>query len=501
MKKLLVSRSFYVALSALVVMVVIAMAFGVGRQEKVELVTTAVETGPVRQLVSVSGIAEAKQTAELAFPTSGIVSTVEVQQGDVVTQGTVLVSLSVDALLADRADAVAALNRAIATRDELLAGPQAEARAATAETVALKNTTLNTVEATQADLVANARRALLSSGLTATSDDPEEESVAPIISGTYTCDEEGVYVMDMYSSGSDSGYSYKLSGLETGTYSASTEQASAFGNCGLRALFTSNSPYRNAVWTIEIPNPQSPLYVANRNAYNLAKTQAESAIEVAKQDLAQTKANATNSNAPARSEAVARASADIASANARIARIDAQLADRVIRAPFDGTVTQIDILPGETVGVTPVVTLLAESAFEVTARIPEIDIGKLLVGQTVEMVFDARSDTTLTGTIDFISLQATEIDGVAYYQATISLPEVPVWMRSGLNADIDIIISEVNDSLRIPKRFLIEDDGTYQVKSKIGEQLATSTVSVTLEGNDGYVAITGINAGDIIVAP
>jgi len=225
MKKLFMSRSLYVGIAILIVIGVVLMALGVGRQKEATLVTTTVETGSVRQLVSVSGIAEAEQTAELAFPTSGIVSAVNVNQGDVVTEGTILVTLSADALLADRADAVAALTRAVATRDELLAGPQTEARAATAESISLKNTSLNTIQATQADLVANARRTLLSSGLTATSDDPEEESVAPIISGTYTCDEEGTYIMDMYSSGANSGYSFRLSGLETGTFNASVEQA------------------------------------------------------------------------------------------------------------------------------------------------------------------------------------------------------------------------------------------------------------------------------------
>jgi HlyD family secretion protein len=501
MKTLLTSRSFYVVITAVIVVGVILMALGVGRQEEEALITTTVESGSVRQLVSVSGIAEAEQTAELAFPTSGIVSAVNVSQGDVVTQGTILVSLSADALLADRADALATLARAVATRDELLAGPQTEARAATAESVTLKNTSLETIQATQADLVANARRTLLSSGLTAASDDPEEESVAPVISGTYTCDQEGTYVMDMYSSGSNSGYSFRLSGLGTGTFNASIEQPTSFGDCGLRALFDDNSRYSNAVWEIEIPNKQSPLYVTNRNAYALAQTQAESAIEVATQDLAQTQANAISTNAPARSEAIARANADIASANARIARIDSQIADRILRAPFAGTITEIDILPGETVNTAPIVTLLAESDFEVTARIPEIDIGKLQLGQPVEMVFDTRTDVALNGTIDFISLKATEIDGVAYYEAVVGLPDVPTWMRSGLNADINIIINEARDSLRVANRFITESDGIYTVIRKTGEQTATTTIDITLEGNDGYTAITGVKAGDILVAP
>src|SRR6056297_485780 len=107
MKQLFLSRSFYIGVVVIILIGVTAMAFGVGQQAKKPQVTTVVETGPVRQLVSVSGIAEAEQTAELAFPVGGIVSAVNVSKGDTVEKGDVLITLSSDALAADRSDAVA----------------------------------------------------------------------------------------------------------------------------------------------------------------------------------------------------------------------------------------------------------------------------------------------------------------------------------------------------------------------------------------------------------
>jgi len=208
---------------------------------------------------------------------------------------------------------------------------------------------------------------------------------------------------------------------------------------------------------------------------------------------------AESSNAPARDEAIARANANIMSANARIARIDAQLADRTIRAPFGGTVTNIEILPGETVTTAPIVTILAAGDFELTARIPEIDIGILEVGQTVRAVFDARSQEILVGVVDFISLQATEIDGVAYYEAIITLEENPSWLRSGLNADIDIVVVEATDVLRVPRRFVTETDNETVVTILRGDASATTTVEVLLFGDDGYAAITGLEEGDTVV--
>jgi multidrug efflux pump subunit AcrA (membrane-fusion protein) len=236
-------------------------------------------------------------------------------------------------------------------------------------------------------------------------------------------------------------------------------------------------------------------------AYELAKTVSDSSIAVARQELQLAKASAINTNAPARSEAIVRANANITEAQARLARADSGLNDNILTAPFSGTVTDIDILAGETVGVEPIVTIVAPDAFEVIARVPEIDIGKLAINQRVEMVFDAKSDEVITGKITFISLQATEINGVAYYEATILPDQVPPWIRNGLNADIDIIFSEVVNTLRIPSRFLISDTSGFRVLKKNGEDVATTTIEVTLEGNDGFVAITGLIAGDTVVAP
>lgn len=501
MKKLLLSRSFYVAIAAAAIGFIIFMVVTVRSNQPIDYVTATVDRGSVQQLVSVTGVVEAEQSAELAFPTTGIVATVNVDKGDVVAAGDVLITLESRALQADRQDAFAGLARAVATRDELLAGPQSESRGATAGAVAFKATTLTTIRNTQTDLINNAYRTLLSTDLAAASDDPGEEAIAPTVSGTYTCAVEGRYTLETYSSGSNSGYSFRLSGLESGTYAVSSDQPVTMGDCGIQVLFNANSRYSNTTWTIDIPNKESARYITNRNAYTLAKTQAASAITIAEQDLELAEINAVSTNAPARSESVARANADIASANARIARVDAQIADRTIRAPFAGTITVIDSLPGETVGTTPVITLLAATDFELTARIPEIDIGKLALGQSVRTVFDAQPDALLPGSIEFISLQATEIDGVAYYEAIISLDDTPAWMRSGLNADIDIMIIHAADSLRVPSRFITQTDSGAQVRTKVGELVATTTVNVTLTGNDGFTAITGLNQGDIVVAP
>ena len=206
-------------------------------------------------------------------------------------------------------------------------------------------------------------------------------------------------------------------------------------------------------------------------------------------------------NASARSEVVAQQQAAVNEARAAVASIDAQIADRSIVAPFTGEIINVDIFPGETANTEPVITLLANTDFELTARIPEIDVTKVQPDQAAVVVFDAQPDTALAGNVTYISPLATEIDGVAYFESKITLAEAPTWLRSGLNADVDILVEEWVDTLRVPKRFIATEDDRHYVYLTEGEAVAKTEITVSFFGNDGYAAISGLTEGDIVTAP
>lgn len=502
MKQLLKKRHFYTIAAVTLIVCMLALVFGIFSKKQPTYVTAEAETGPVRQLVSVSGVTKAKERSELSFGESGVVETVLVEVGDKVEAGETLAILRNGRAESERLAAMAALRSAIASRSELIAGPTETNREVISETVTVKEEALETTTRVELEKVKAAKRALLSDGLFAATNDPDEEALAPEISGSYTCDTEGTYTLEFFSSNAPSGYSVRLAGIESGTFTTSTDQPLPLGTCGLRIQIDPASRYTGSLWTIEIPNTKSPSYTTNKSAYDLAVIQASSAIDLAKQEVDLAKADATDSTASPRSEALLRADAAVEEAQARVAGFESDLAERVLRAPFSGTITSLSIEPGELVTTEPVANLLASGAFDIIARVPEIDVGKLAVGQPVELLFDANRETILRGEISFVSLEATEIDGVAYFDTYISLPSTPEWMRSGLNADIDIIVAETSEGVRIPKRFLVDENGTTSVlRLSDDATYATTTVTVLLEGNDGFVAISGLTSGDTVVAP
>lgn len=495
-------RSFHIAIATILIVLAAVFLIRTVANDGEERITSVVTRGDVQNIVSVSGVIEAEETAELAFPQGGIVASVHADEGDTVERGFILATQDQAALEAERRDAYAALLIAEANRDELISGPRTEARSVTDTSVSIAEQNLARTIAEEEEKVNNARRALYSTGLEALPENKNSDDTAPSITGTYNCAEGGTYTLSVYRSGSRSGYSYTLSGLESGTFTAYTEAPAPLGTCGLYVQFASGEIYSTQDWTVTIPNTRSSFYVTNLNAYDLALQQQKNNVEAKEQALDFALREQTLENADPRTEALRRENATVMQAAARLAAVDARIADRTLRAPFGGTISSIDVLPGETVTTAPIVTLVGGGDFELTMRIPEIDITKVAIGQRARVVFDARPEDVQEATIAFISPLATEIDGVAYFEATVRFTEPPAWLRGGLNADVDIIVDTVSDTLRIPKRFLIEDEGTYAVIIGMNEDTPiTKSIDVQFVGNDGFVAITGLSEGETVIAP
>ncbi len=492
--------------TAFVVVLLIALVALIGRhlsdRQETTFVTTEVELGDVKQIVSISGVVESKNTAELAFPVTGVVASVSVSEGQIVTQGETLIRLDQTVLQAERDKAKAKLAREKANRDELIRGPRAEAKKVTALGVTIAKSDIERIKREETEKVNNAGRILLSADLIAFNDDPKGEVASPIITGTYTCTKEGVYTLQVFKSKTDSGYSYRLSGLENDTALVNINQSNPLGTCGLRVQFTPGFKYSDTTWTISVPNTSSKNYVANLNQLGLTKKQTTGAIATAYEAIALAKQKQELENAGPEKEALKRAAAAIAEAEAELKVAHAQLAKYTMKAPFSGVITDVDVLPGEIVTTNPVVTLLAEDNFYITARVPEIDISRIFIGQTAQVVFDAKVSEVLDATVSLISPIATEIDGVSYFKATLTFSQMPPWIRSGLNADIDIITDIKKGVNRLPKRFLITaEDGTTTVLKSGAEGPIATPVKVLFTGNDGFVAISGVSEGDQLIAP
>ena len=463
-----------------------------------DLITTTAETGTVTTFVVASGNAQLEDVIPLSFPKGGTVSNVLVTRGDTVATGTILATIGDTALQADYAAALAEVKRTRAVRDELLNGQTETEATVTATTIKNAEEALYSTIKNEEARVETARTTLYNTGLTAVAEDPDTENPPPTITGSYVCTAEGDYTLELYRSGAESGYSYRYSGIETGTNSVYTEQPASLGKCGLRLQFSADEKYQNGTtFTISIPNTNSTTYAHNQALYEQARQQEEANINAARRTLDLALDQAHVATAGARVEQLIAANAVVAAAEARLTKAANALSDSAIRAPRSGLITDIDIVTGQTVATTPVITLFTAEQTTFTAHIPEKDITKISSGQNAEIIFDAMPDEVISAHVTYISPLQTIINGSPFYEVEMSLVDTPVWLRSGMQADVTIITKELTDTVRIPRLYLNETE----VSIRTEQGIESKTVDVVLLGTDGFVAVSGLAAGSELVLP
>ena len=117
----------------------------------------------------------------------------------------------------------------------------------------------------------------------------------------------------------------------------------------------------------------------------------------------------------------------------------ASLAQATLTAPFDGTVVDLAVIPGELVQVNQIVLTLADlNNFQITTTdLSERDIARVKIGQTASVYVDAL-DMTLTGKVIRISPIAETVGGDVVYPVTIELDEQAKGLLWGMSAEVEI---------------------------------------------------------------
>lgn len=179
--------------------------------------------------------------------------------------------------------------------------------------------------------------------------------------------------------------------------------------------------------------------------YNAAIKRLEYEIElqVAKEELEEAKEdNEILAQGPDPSD-ITLAEARLENAEAAFEAAQAALEDLELLAPFDGTVSELNIHLGEWVTPGTPVILIAdlENLRIETTDLNEIDAARVNVKNPASITFDALPDVVINGEVERIAPKASEGSGVNY-TAVIIMPDWPAELRWGMTAFVDIEVAE-----------------------------------------------------------
>lgn len=195
--------------------------------------------------------------------------------------------------------------------------------------------------------------------------------------------------------------------------------------------------------------------------------------------------------------------ARVAQFKAALDSAQAELGKATIISPIDGIVTKQDGKVGETVTAgDKIVSVISDDNLEIEANVSEVNIGKIKVGDTVAMTFDAFGDKAYTGAVTYIDPGETIVDNVVNYKTKVKIGGDVTGIKSGLTANLKIETAKKDDALKLPKYTIIEKDGKTFVNKVVSKDKVEETeVALGLLGNDGSVEIiSGLDEGDTVRA-
>jgi HlyD family secretion protein len=136
-------------------------------------------------------------------------------------------------------------------------------------------------------------------------------------------------------------------------------------------------------------------------------------------------------------DALALAEGRVTNAQAQLAASQADLVSLRLTAPFDGTVSAIDVHSGEWVIPGQQIISIADLAHlrVETTDFSERDIPRVMIGQPVT-VFVKALNQNVTGRLSEIAPLSQTLGGDVIYKLTIDLSSIPNDLRAGMSVDV-----------------------------------------------------------------
>ena len=240
---------------------------------------------------------------------------------------------------------------------------------------------------------------------------------------------------------------------------------------------------------------------AQRDADRLVKLRKLDLVSEADFDQAVTNAKARRANCKA-----AQASVKMSAARIRFAR--AILDYTILRAPFAGTIAEVNgelgefVTPSPTgVATLPVVDLIDISCLYVSAPIDEVDATAIRTGMETRITLDAFPKTNFKGRVRRIAPYVLELEKQARtVEVETVFADLPgnENLLPGYSADVEIVLDVREDVLRIPTEAVLEGNRVlvYRQADRLIEE---RIIEHGLSNWQFTEVVSGLEPGDLVI--
>ena len=172
-------------------------------------------------------------------------------------------------------------------------------------------------------------------------------------------------------------------------------------------------------------------------------------------------------------------------------------------APMDGQVIVRSVDPGQTVTTSDSLFVLSDRLI-VKAFVDETDIGRVKIGQKALIGLDAYPDIRVNGVVEHIYYESHLQNNVNIYNVDVIPDRIPDVFRSGMSANIKIIVQEKNGALLLPISAVLNKNGKSVVLQKNGTTQQTirySPVQIGLQDESNIEIVKGLTDSSVVLLP
>ncbi|MBI3574917.1 MAG: efflux RND transporter periplasmic adaptor subunit [Gammaproteobacteria bacterium] len=120
-----------------------------------------------------------------------------------------------------------------------------------------------------------------------------------------------------------------------------------------------------------------------------------------------------------------------------------------ILAPVNGTIITRNVEAGQTFTGADAIFVMSDYLI-VVAQVDETDLAQIRLRQPASIVLDAYPDQPFTGKVNEIAYDAKTVNNVTTYSVNVLPDKTPVFMRSGMTANVSFVTASRRGVLLLP---------------------------------------------------
>lgn len=467
-----------------------AQAQGGGRPDQAQQTITIRPAADVAQVSAAGNITLSSQHKGV-LKVEGIITEIAVESGDTVSAGDLLVKI--DASDLERAVQRAQLALAVSQNqlDQLKApADKADVDAAWADLAAAKENLAELQAGPSASELQSAQAALTSAqenyqelldGLS----EPELTQLAADLHKSFITLQQAQDAYNRIAYRGDIGQTQQAADLQTATidydtakaaYEVATEPAKA-------------SEMQSALKAIA--DAQVQLDSLDATAAQLASAQAQVASSEA--SLASLLNGPSDTEVRAAEFTIEQSQLDLDEAKANLDKTE-------LRAEIDGTVLTVDVEVGQrATAELSALTYADLTDLELPVYVAEVDIGKVEIGQPVNIAVDALPNQVFSGEVSRIAPISEADSGVVNYKVTVQLNDLKLedGVLPGMTAVATILAGSTENTWLVPTSALVEFEGDKTlVVTRQGQERRITVTPTSTQGEWTVVQSDELQAGD-----